>query len=150
MSNWKSLIVFLIVTFAATATGTLSAPDAWFSALQKPAFNPPTWLFAPVWTTLYVLMAIAAWRVYRVAGFGTAIVLWIAQLLVNAAWTPLFFGLHRIGWAAVDITVLDIIVVATIATFFRRDRMAGWLMIPYLAWILFASALTFAILRLNP
>jgi translocator protein len=150
MRNWKSLIVFVLIVAAAAATGSLSAPDAWFNALQKPWFNPPTWVFPPVWSLLYIMIAVAGWRIYRMTGMGFALGFWIAQLIVNAMWTPLFFGLHRIDLALADIVVLDVIVIATIFVFFRRDRIAGWLLIPYLAWISFATALTFAIWRLNP
>jgi tryptophan-rich sensory protein len=118
--------------------------------LNKPSFNPPNWIFAPVWTTLFVLMALAAWRVHSRTGFGAAIGLWLAQLVFNALWSPAFFGLHNIALALADVLVLLGLVVATTIAFFRRDRIAGWLMVPYIAWVAFASALTFAILRLNP
>ena len=149
MRHWKSLIAFVLITAAAAATGSLSQPDAWFSALAKPAFMPPTWLFAPVWSALYFLMAIAAWRVYRIDGLRATIVLWFVQLVANAAWTPLFFGLHRVDLALIDIALLIVLIVATTIAFFRRDRLAGALMIPYLAWVGFATALTFAIWKLN-
>ena len=149
MRNGKSLIVFILITAAAAATGTLSQPDAWFNALAKPSFMPPTWLFPPVWSLLYFLMAIAAWRVYRIEGVRAAIVLWFVQLVANAAWTPLFFGLHRVGFALADIVVLVALIVATTIAFFRRDRVAGALMIPYLVWVCFATALTYAIWKLN-
>lgn len=150
MRGWKSLIVFLLLVAAAALAGATNAPDAWFSALQKPAFNPPGWVFAPAWTTLYILMAVAAWRVFRKQGFDPAIAAWGVQLAVNAMWTPLFFGLHRIDLALVDILVLDVLVVATIVLFWRRDRIAAWLMMPYLAWIVFATVLTASIRMLNP
>jgi tryptophan-rich sensory protein len=149
MRHWKSLIVFILITAVAAATGTISAPDAWFNALAKPAFMPPTWLFPPVWSLLYFLMAIAAWRVYRVEGVRAAIVLWFVQLIANAAWTPLFFGLHRVDFALADISVLIVLIVATTIAFFRRDRLAGNLMVPYFAWVVFATALTYAIWKLN-
>ena len=149
MRTWKSLLVFLLITAAAAATGTISKPDAWFNALAKPSFMPPTWLFPPVWSLLYFLMAIAAWRIYRIDGVRTAIVLWFVQLIVNALWTPLFFGLHRVDFALADIVALVVLLVATTIAFFRRDRLAGALMIPYLAWVSFATALTFAIWKLN-
>jgi tryptophan-rich sensory protein len=149
MRNWKSLLVFLLITVGAAATGTISQPDAWFNALAKPSFMPPTWLFPPVWSLLYFLMAFAAWRVYRSDGVRAAIVLWFVQLVANAAWTPLFFGLHRVDLALADIVVLIVLIVATTIVFFRRDRVAGVLMIPYLAWVGFATALTFAIWKLN-
>lgn len=149
MRNWKSLIVFILITAAAAATGSISQPDAWFNALAKPSFMPPTWLFAPVWSVLYFLMAVAAWRVYRIDGVRAAIALWFVQLIVNAAWTPLFFGLHRVDFALIDIVVLVVLIVATTIAFFRRDRLAGALLIPYLAWVCFATALTHAIWKLN-
>ncbi|MEZ5461131.1 TspO/MBR family protein [Dokdonella sp.] len=149
MRGWKSLIVFLVLVTVAALVGATAAPDAWFAALQKPAFNPPNWVFGPAWTLLYGLMAIAAWRVYRVAGSGLAIGLWLVQLVVNAIWSPLFFGLHRIDLALVDIVVLDLLVLVTIVRFFRHDRLAGWLMLPYLAWIAFATLLNAAIWQLN-
>lgn len=149
MRAWMSLVVFLVLVTGAALLGGLSAPDAWFSALQKPAFNPPGWVFGPAWTTLYLLMAVAAWRVYRVAGLGLAIGLWGVQLVVNATWSPLFFGLHRIDLALIDIIILDILVLATIVRFFRHDTWAGWLMLPYLAWISFATVLNATIWQLN-
>jgi len=148
--HWKSLLVFLLLAFAAGGVGSLAMPDAWYAALAKPSFNPPNGVFAPVWTALFVLMAVAAWRVYRHAGFGAAIALWLAQLVFNAAWSPLFFGLHRIGLALADIVVLLALILATSIAFFRIDRIAAALLLPYLAWVAFATALTLAIFRLNP
>jgi len=150
MKSWKGLIVFLCATFAVAALGSLWPPDAWYQQLSKPFFNPPAWVFAPAWTLLYALMAVAAWRVYRAAGWGVALWLWTVQLALNAAWTPLFFGLRRIDLAMLDIVVLDLVVIATVGAFFRHDRVAGWMLIPYLAWIGFATLLTMTILRLNP
>ncbi|MBL0163345.1 MAG: tryptophan-rich sensory protein [Xanthomonadales bacterium] len=150
MRGWFGLVVFLVLVAAAALLGGLSTPDAWFSALQKPSFNPPGWVFGPAWTLLYILMAIAAWRVYRVDGFRLAIGLWLVQLVVNAAWSPLFFGMHRADLALLDIIVLDILVIATIAVFLRKDRIAAWLMLPYLGWIAFATTLNAAIWQLNP
>ena len=150
MRGWFGLVVFLVLVAAAALLGGLSTPDAWFSALQKPSFNPPGWVFGPAWTLLYILMAIAAWRFYRVDGFGLAIGLWLVQLVVNAAWSPLFFGMHRADLALLDIIVLDILVIATIAVFLCKDRIAAWLMLPYLGWIAFATTLNAAIWQLNP
>lgn len=149
MRGWKSLLVFLLLVLAAALAGATSAPDAWFAALEKPSFNPPGWVFGPAWTLLYMLMAVAAWRVHRVAALCLAIGLWCAQLLINAIWSPLFFGLHRIDLALLDIIILDVLVVATIISFFRHDRLAGWMMIPYLAWISFATMLNASIWQLN-
>lgn len=149
MRHWKSLVVLLLLAFAAAGVGSLAMPDAWYAALNKPSFNPPNWLFAPVWTLLFVLMALAAWRVYVRTGIGAAIVLWGAQLAINASWSPLFFGAHAIALALIDVGVLLIVVVATTVAFFRHDRLAGALMLPYVAWVGFATLLTAAIWRLN-
>ena len=149
MKHWKSLVVFLALVAIAAVCGSLALPDAWYAALAKPSFNPPNAIFAPVWTVLYLLIAIAAWRVWRVAGFSAAIVLWLVQLAGNAAWSPLFFGAHQIGLALADIVLLDALVLATTVQFFRCDRVAGWLLVPYLAWIGFATLLNAAIWRLN-
>jgi translocator protein len=150
MSHWKSLAIFLVLVALAASMGAIVKPDAWFAVLAKPSFNPPNWIFAPVWTLLYILMAIAAWRVYRVVGIDSSIVLWIVQLILNAAWSPLFFGAHRISFALADIVVLLAFIVATTILFFRRDRVAGSLMVPYVAWVAFATLLNFTIWQLNP
>lgn len=150
MSGIKSLVPFLVLVAITAAGGVLFPPGEWHAALVKPSFNPPNVLFAPVWTALYLMMAVAAWRVFRRDGWQAPLWLWLGQLVLNAIWTPLFFGLHRIDLALADIVVLDALVVATLVAFFRRDRVAGALLLPYLAWILFATALTFAIWRLNP
>lgn len=149
MRGWQGLIAFLLMVLAAALAGAMAVPDAWFAALQKPGFNPPNWVFGPAWTVLYAMMAVAAWRVYRIAGFCMAIGLWLAQLIVNALWSPFFFGLHRIDLALVDIVILDLLVLATTVRFLRHDRVAAWLMLPYLAWIAFATLLNAAIWQLN-
>ncbi|MEO7014561.1 MAG: TspO/MBR family protein [Dokdonella sp.] len=150
MRGWLGLVVFLVLVAAAAVLGAMAMPDAWYASLQKPSFNPPAWIFGPAWTLLYILMAVAAWRVFRVAGWGPAIGLWLIQLAVNASWSPLFFGMHRIDLALLTIIALDILVIATIAVFFRKDRIAAWLMLPYLAWIAFATTLNATIWQLNP
>ena len=129
--------------------GASATPDAWYASLVKPSFNPPNWIFAPTWTVLYALMAVSAWRVFRAEGFGLGITLWLAQLGVNALWSPLFFGMHWIGLALTDIIVLDLLLVATLVAFYRADRWAAWLMTPYLAWTAFATLLNAAIWTLN-
>jgi tryptophan-rich sensory protein len=149
MRHWKSLVVFLALVALAAFAGSQAQPDAWYASIAKPSFNPPNWIFAPVWTTLYVLMAVAAWRVWVRSGLSAAVVLWGVQLVLNAIWSPLFFELHRIDLALADIVALLVLLIATVVAFFRIDRVAGWLMVPYLAWVAFATVLTGAIFRLN-
>jgi tryptophan-rich sensory protein len=146
------LIASIALTWAVAIISSAAGPDAWFRTLNKPAWNPPDWVFAPVWMTLYTLMAVAAWRIWRARGWSAAkvpLALYALQLLLNGIWSPLFFGLHRPDLAFIDIVLLWFAIVATTALFFRHDRAAGWLMLPYLAWVSFASVLNCAIWRMN-
>jgi translocator protein len=127
--------------------------DTWYADLAKPSFTPPDRVFGPVWTALYVLMAIAAWRVWRVADRDTRrgpLTLFALQLALTLGWTVVFFGLQKIGAAVATIFVLDVGVVVTTLAFRPIDRWAGLLMVPYLAWVVFVTVLTIAIWRLNP
>jgi benzodiazapine receptor len=147
------LLVWLLVSFAAPGFGAAFRPDAWFASIAKPPWNPPAWVFAPVWTTLYTLMAVAAWLVWRQGGCARQrgpLTLYLTQLALNAAWTPVFFGLHAPGPAFAVIALLWFAILATILAFRKTHRAAAWLLVPYLAWVSFASALNFAIWRLNP
>lgn len=135
-------------------SGMLFGPDAWFAALEKPAWNPPSWLFAPVWTTLYAMMALALWLVRREpeAQDGRrkrAQVLFALQFALNMAWTPVFFGLHSPSMALVTICLLWVTLLATILAFFTVRVLAGSLLVPYLLWVSFATALNGAIWQLN-
>lgn len=150
MRQWKSLLVFLLIVFGVATASAFAKPDAWYAGLTKPWFNPPNWIFAPVWTLLYTVMAVAAWRVYVRRGFDVEICIWGLQLAPNALWSPFFFGLHNIAAALIDVVVLLIAVVTTGIVFYRRDRIAGMLLAPYAAWVTFACLLTFSIWRLNP
>ena len=127
-------------------------PHLVWRALAKPSdFNPPDWLFAPVWTALYVLMGVAAARIWKLTGFGIGIqVLGMVQLGLNFCWSAIFFSLHRIGAALIEMGVLWLAILATLVLFVRRDRIAGLLLVPYLGWVSFAFALNLAIWRLNP
>ncbi|MGF6964061.1 benzodiazapine receptor [Paraburkholderia sp. WC7.3g] len=118
--------------------------------MQKPAFNPPNWVFPPVWTVLYVLMAFSAWRVWKRDGLTAAIVLWVVQLLFNAAWMWLFFGLHRPEAGLVEILILLVLIVMLTYVFWRRDRLAGILLVPYVAWVAYAALVNYALWQLNP
>lgn len=148
-----SLIGWLALCFAAASSAAFIPPDSWYDALEKPSWNPPSWVFGPAWTTVYIMMAIAAWLVWREGGWkqqGRALSLFLLQWLFNALWTPLFFGLHRPGLALIDILALWLAIAATLIAFWRARKVAGVLLIPYLAWVTFATALNFAIWRLNP
>ena len=135
---------------AAASVVTRPAVQNWFPDLVKPSFQPPDWLFAPVWVTLYVLMAWAAWRVWRARGLNsTPLILYSVQLALNFAWSFIFFGAHRIGPALIEIATLFVFVVATAISFWRNDRLAGALMLPYVAWVGFATALNATIFQLN-
>lgn len=148
-----ALVVSLLCVGIVAGVGGAASADAasTYSQLAQPSWAPPSWLFGPVWTVLYILMAIAAWRIWRTEPtFGNrAIVLYGAQLLLNLLWSPLFFGLEQRGWALVDIIALDALVVATIVAFWFRDRLAAILLTPYLAWSLFATALNYSVWSLN-
>jgi tryptophan-rich sensory protein len=146
------LIPWLLVPFVAAATGALWPPDAWFAALAKPPWQPPNWLFGPVWTTLYLLMGIAAWRVWRrgpAPDCAVALRWWWVQLALNALWTPVFFGLHAPGPALAVILTLAVLIVLTMRAFVRVDRFAAGLLPPYLAWVSFASVLNASLWWLN-
>ncbi len=146
------LVVALVVTFSAAYVGSRFPADDWYAALSKPAWNPPNWLFGPVWGILYLLMAIAAWLVWRKHGFAGAVIplgLFVVQLGLNAAWSWIFFGRHQLGLALIEILVLWGAILATIIGFWRLNPISGVLLVPYLLWVTFASVLNFTLWRLN-
>jgi len=150
--NTLALLAWVAFTFSATATSVFIAKNAWYSGLVKPDWNPPAWLFGPVWTALYIMMAMAAWLVWREGGWRVQrwhLGIYLVQWTLNALWTPLFFGLHRPGLAFAEIIVLDLAVLATIIAFWRVKRLAGAILVPYLLWVAFATVLNGAIWRLN-
>lgn len=144
------IALVLVLGFLAGQVTTPNIPT-WYAGLAKPSFNPPNWIFAPVWTALYILMAVAAWRVWRISGWQSkGLALWLIQLTLNVAWSFLFFGAHNPGVALADLAVLWLAIIATIAVFWRADRLAGILLVPYLAWVSFAGVLNYWIWQLNP
>jgi benzodiazapine receptor len=150
--RWLVLAGLLALCFGAAAIGSPFIPGAWYASLTKPAWNPPSWVFGPVWTTLYTMMAVAAWLVWqRSEGEARrlALGLFFGQLVLNAAWTPLFFGLHLLGVAFAEILLLWLAIAATIVAFHRVHRLAAWLLVPYLAWVGFAAFLNYTLWRLN-
>jgi translocator protein len=147
-----ALVVLLILGFGVAGLGGLAtAPSIpnWYANLAKPSWTPPRWIFGPVWSVLYLSMAVAAWLVWRQGEATMPMGLFGIQLLFNAAWSWLFFGLHSPGAAFVDIVLLWTAIVATTIAFGRRSTLAGILFLPYLAWVSFAAVLNFAIWRLN-
>lgn len=149
------LIGWLVASFAAGSVGAIASAHAsvFYGQLSQPIWAPPAWLFAPVWSVLYILMAVAAWLVWRKHGFhGASAALWlfVVQLAVNALWTWLFFRLHRGALSLAEIAVLWLLIAANIFAFWRLQRLAALLLLPYLAWVSFALALTFSLWRLNP
>ena len=149
------LLAFLVICLAISVAGgaaTASSVGTWYQTLQKPFFNPPNWLFAPVWTALYIMMAIAGWRVWRAHGLRgarAAMALFAVQLALNLAWSFLFFGYRMIGAALIEIILLLMAILVTTVLFWKRDRLAGMLFVPYAGWVAFATILNFALWRLN-
>ena len=146
-----SLLIFIAITFLVSLFGALFPPGDWYVELIKPAFNPPAWLFAPVWTVLYLMIAVSGWLVWRsdVAARKPAMIAWSVQLVLNAAWSWLFFGLHRPGWAFAEISLLIVSVCITIWLFRQVNRLAAALLLPYLAWLIFACLLNYSLWTLN-
>lgn len=155
MNRWLALCLFLLAAFAASAIGgyaTFESVRTWYPTLAKPAWNPPSWLFGPVWTLLYIMMSVAAWRIWlrrELSGASAALRLYFVSLALNALWSVLFFGLHRPGWALGEVVLFWACLVALQFRFRRLDPVAGWLWAPYLAWVTFATGLNATIWWLN-
>lgn len=158
MSDRRSILVlmlFIAICLGVSAVGawaTAGSVATWYPTLHKPSWNPPAWVFGPVWTALYLTMAVAAWLVWRRAGWRGApgaLGLFAVQLGLNLAWSPLFFGLRSPGAALLDIWALWLAIAATLVAFFRIERIAAALLVPYWLWVSFATALNAAIWTLN-
>jgi translocator protein len=158
MKNWNAtlmLVMFAVVCLGIAGFGaifTSSSVSEWYPTLRKPSWNPPSWVFGPVWTTLYLMMAIAAWLFWRKLGFSSASgVLWLFafQLVLNAVWSPLFFGLKNPLAGLLDIIPLWVAILATLMSFWKISPAAGALLVPYWLWVSFATVLNFTIWKLN-
>jgi benzodiazapine receptor len=152
MRRWLALAGWLLLCFAAASLGAVFMPGDWYAALKKPAWNPPGWMFGPVWSALYMMMAVAAWLVWQRGGFAAQrrpLGFFLAQLALNALWTPLFFGLHQPGVAFAEIVLLWLAIAWTIVAFWPVHRVAAGLLVPYLAWVSFAAVLNGTLWRLN-
>lgn len=153
--EWIGLGGWLLAAFAAAAIGGRASVNAasFYAQLVRPAWAPPGWLFGPVWTVLYLMMAVAAWLVWRErgrAGARAALSLFLVQLAANALWSWLFFAWRRGALAFAEVLLLGALVALTMVAFWRIRPLAGMLLLPYLLWVGFATALTFAVWRLNP
>lgn len=143
------LVVFLaLVVGVGLLIGYLNVPGEWYAGLVKPSFTPPDWIFAPVWTVLYIFIAVVGWRTYR-RRRGTTMALWWVQLALNFAWSPLFFGLHMVGFALAVIIALFGVVVSISLVARRVDPVSSGLFIPYALWVGYATALNAAIFLMN-
>ena len=153
--DWYWLTPFVLAVILVMAVGggvTTPAIADWYAGLNRPAWTPPNWLFGPVWTALYIMMAVAAWLVWRKRRnmrVGLPIAIWAIQLALNLAWSVLFFGLRNPMLALIDIFLLLTMIIATFTLFWPIRRLAGWLLVPYIAWVGYATALNYAIWRLN-
>jgi tryptophan-rich sensory protein len=143
------LAALVVLTFCAPLTGLIAPPGAWYESLNKPTWNPPAWIFGPVWTLLYLMMAVAAWLAWKSMPSWRVLIPYFIQLALNAAWTPVFFGLQQPGWALVVIIALWLAIVQTIRGFRSTSQAAAWLLAPYLLWVSFATVLNFTLWRMN-
>ncbi|MBB3805241.1 tryptophan-rich sensory protein [Xanthomonas arboricola] len=154
-SQWFGLLGWLALCYAVAGLGALASIQAasFYADLQRPAWAPPGWLFGPVWTALYGMMAVAVWLVWRRGGWAgarLALGMFILQLALNGLWSWLFFAWHMGAWAFADIVLLWLTLAATIGVFAKRSSVAAWLLVPYLAWVSFAAALNYSVWQLNP
>jgi translocator protein len=157
MNNKIKLLISLLLPQVAAISGALfteTGPGSWYRQIVKPSWNPPGWLFGPVWTTLYILMGIAFYLVWKSPANTphkkSAMTLWIVQLVLNFFWTLIFFAAHEPGWAFAEIVALWVAILLTIFAFARISKVAAWLLVPYIAWVTFAAILTATIWRMNP
>ncbi|MEU9836659.1 TspO/MBR family protein [Streptosporangium sp. NPDC048047] len=149
--RWAGLPVFVVALVLVAVAGSLASAGSGeeYLALERPSWAPPSWVFGPVWTVLYVMIAVSGWLAWSARGWTPALGVYAVQLVLNAAWSPLFFGAGRYGLAFAEIVLLWASIVATVVAFRRISRPAAWLLVPYLLWVTFAAALNFAVWRLN-
>jgi tryptophan-rich sensory protein len=153
--SWLSLLPFVVVCLAVAGIGALftnSSVKTWYPQLHRPEWTPPNWIFGPVWTTLYLMMAFSAWLVWRGSNWSAArfaLLLFAIQLVLNMLWSAMFFGMRRIGPAFAEILLLWMMIIATTVAFYSLSLLAAWLLIPYVAWVGLASYLNFRIWQMN-
>ncbi|WP_122430518.1 tryptophan-rich sensory protein TspO [Pseudomonas viridiflava] len=144
-----TFFIFLLACAAAASTGIIFQPGQWYESLKKPSFTPPNWLFPVAWTTIYLLLAWAGYRLSLIPGSQEVLALWAAQIALNTLWTPVFFGAHKLLAGMVIITLLWLVVAAMLVMALRLDVITGLMLFPYLVWLCVAAALNFSILRNN-
>ena len=144
-----TFFIFLLACAAAASTGIIFKPGQWYVSLTKPSFTPPNWLFPVAWTTIYLLLAWAGYRLSLMPGSQEVLALWAAQIALNTLWTPVFFGAHKLLAGMVIITLLWLVVAAMLVMALRLDVITGLMLFPYLVWLCVAAALNFSILRNN-
>lgn len=150
MPDFLSFIPFLVAVVGVAASGALFRPGEWYLTLDKPVWTPPSWLFGPAWSVLYLMIAFAGWLVWKGAGVGLAFTVWVVNLMANGAWSWLMFGRRQIGLALVDAGLMLVTIIGFIALASSISVIAAWLFVPYLIWVTFAATLNFSILRRNP
>ena len=148
--DWLLFVIFLATCFAAGTTGAIFPPGQWYESLDKPSWTPPNWAFPVAWSVLYICIAAAAARISGEPGSAYAMAFFALQIALNTLWTPVFFGLRRMGGGMLVLACLWLAVAATLVSFWQIDLMAGALFVPYLAWVSVAAALNWSVWRRNP
>ena len=151
-NKYLSLFLILLITFTASTIGgftTASFKEPWYSQIILPSFNPPSWVFAPVWTTLYIMMAIAIWKIWINSLDLRILKLYFVHLFFNGTWSIIFFGFHQIGLALINLIIILIFIILLMKNYFSRDKISFYLMIPYLLWSSYALILNSSIFLLN-
>ncbi len=156
MNNILKLVIAIAIPLIVGSTSgffTITGVESWYQTIQKPSWNPPSWIFGPVWTSLYIMMGIALFLIWKSPLSSdvkrTAILLFAIQLVLNFFWSFIFFNQHQIGWAFVEIIALWLFILLTIFAFAKINTTAAWLLVPYISWVSFASILNFTIWKLN-
>ncbi len=151
-NKYLSLTLFIVITFAASAIGSFTTSafkEPWYSQIILPSFNPPSWVFGPVWTILYVFMSVAVWLVWNKTKDKKLIKIYFLHLFFNAVWSIIFFGFHRIGLALIDLMIILFFIILLMKNYFRISKLSFYLMSPYLIWTSYALVLNFTIFLLN-
>jgi|TARA_B110000914_G_C15218322_1_gene333941 benzodiazapine receptor len=151
-NKYLSLFLILLITFVASAIGgftTASFKEPWYSEIILPSYNPPSWVFAPIWTTLYIMMSVAIWKIWIKYFDKKILKIYFVHLFFNATWSVFFFGFHQIGFALINIIIILFFIIFLMKLYFVKDKLSFYLMLPYLLWSSYALILNFSIFLLN-